>query len=271
MFGNLSLRFPGGKAKALTFSYDDGVSSDKRLVEIFRKNGLKGTFNLNSGLFGKGRRMSYDEVKATYTPDVCEIACHGVTHAIFPECDSAMLMSQVVYDRKALEEIAGYPVYGMAYPCGVYDARVIDALKNCNIKYARAVTGTQKFSLPQNLLAWNPTCHHKNANLMKFADDFINNKPGRVPFLFYVWGHAYEFDDDNNWEIIENFAEKISGKADVWYATNLEICNCIEDFNRLQYSADGTLIYNPNARDVWAATLGDDVFVIKSGETYKRG
>lgn len=271
MVGNLILRFPEGKSKALTFSYDDGVPADKRLVEIFRKNGLKGTFNLNSGLFGKGNRLDIDEVKATYTPDVCEIACHGVTHAAFSDCDSAVLMSQVVYDRKALEGITGYPVFGMAYPFGNYSENVINALKNCNIKYARTVDGTQNFSLPRRPLAWNPTCHHKNPNLMKLADDFLNTAPRRNPLLFYVWGHAYEFDDDNNWDIIESFAEKMSGRQDIWYATNIEILNCIEDFNRLQYSADGTLIYNPNARDVWVAPLNGEVFVIKSGETYKRG
>ena len=43
--------FPGGKHKALTFSYDDGRIFDKRLIEIFNKNGMKGTFNLNAGRF----------------------------------------------------------------------------------------------------------------------------------------------------------------------------------------------------------------------------
>ena len=41
-----------GKMKALTFSYDDGVLQDRRLIEIFNKYGLKATFNLNSGFFG---------------------------------------------------------------------------------------------------------------------------------------------------------------------------------------------------------------------------
>ena len=31
------MRFPGGKAKALTFSYDDGIEQDIRLIEIFKK------------------------------------------------------------------------------------------------------------------------------------------------------------------------------------------------------------------------------------------
>ncbi len=39
-----------GKKKAVTFSYDDGVVYDRRLVGIFNKYGLKCTFNLNSGI-----------------------------------------------------------------------------------------------------------------------------------------------------------------------------------------------------------------------------
>ena len=32
--------------KALTFSYDDGVTTDERLIEIFKRYGMKCTFNL---------------------------------------------------------------------------------------------------------------------------------------------------------------------------------------------------------------------------------
>ncbi len=41
-----------GKRKAVTFSYDDGVTQDIRLIELFDKYNLKCTFNLNSELFG---------------------------------------------------------------------------------------------------------------------------------------------------------------------------------------------------------------------------
>lgn len=47
-----SLVFPGGKSRAFTLSYDDGVVQDRRLAEIFRERGLKCTFNIGSGLFG---------------------------------------------------------------------------------------------------------------------------------------------------------------------------------------------------------------------------
>ena len=39
--------FPEGKAKALTMSYDDGKIQDERLVSIFNRYGIRGTFNLN--------------------------------------------------------------------------------------------------------------------------------------------------------------------------------------------------------------------------------
>ena len=43
--------FKGGKRKALTLSYDDGVVQDIRLTEILKKHGIKCTFNISSGLF----------------------------------------------------------------------------------------------------------------------------------------------------------------------------------------------------------------------------
>ena len=49
MMANLIMRFPGGKPKALTLSYDDGVEQDVKLIEIAEKYGIKGTFNINSG------------------------------------------------------------------------------------------------------------------------------------------------------------------------------------------------------------------------------
>ena len=47
-----------GKMKAVTFSYDDGVTQDIRLLEILNKYGLKSTFNINSGLLGKPGKLT---------------------------------------------------------------------------------------------------------------------------------------------------------------------------------------------------------------------
>ena len=66
MVHHCDMRFPGGRDKALTFSYDDGVKGDIHLLELFKKYGVKGTFNLNSGLMGVGRRMSREDCIALF-------------------------------------------------------------------------------------------------------------------------------------------------------------------------------------------------------------
>ena len=53
-----------GKNKAVTFSYDDGIEQDKRLVDIFNTYGLKCTFNLNSGIMNeKGNWVTQEGLK----------------------------------------------------------------------------------------------------------------------------------------------------------------------------------------------------------------
>ena len=42
--------FPEGKTKAVTFSYDDAIQSDKRFIELLNKYNLKGSFNISSNI-----------------------------------------------------------------------------------------------------------------------------------------------------------------------------------------------------------------------------
>ena len=56
-----------GKKKAVTFSYDDGVEQDRRLIALFNKYGMKATFNQKSGIQTRADKMcirdSYWDVK----------------------------------------------------------------------------------------------------------------------------------------------------------------------------------------------------------------
>ena len=138
-----------GKMKALTFSYDDGVVQDRRLIEIFNKYGLKATFNLNSGLLGHPNSLVRDGVKIDHTKNKAEdvryiyagheVAAHTLTHPFLPELDNAEVIREVEEDRQKLSELVGYEVLGMAYPGGGvnYDERVANLIKNNTpIKYA---------------------------------------------------------------------------------------------------------------------------------------
>ena len=276
------MAFPGFCKKAITLSYDDGINFDRRLIEIMVKNGLKGTFNINSGFLGCNEVLSADrqrvlpeELPALYEDNGMEIAVHGVKHLSLPRYDGAIQMKEVLDDREALEKMFGTVVKGMAYAMGAYDDDVVRRLKECGIEYARTVVSTEKFDIPTDWLRLPATCHHNNPRLMELLDQFLAGENsyqakhfGPAPLLFYLWGHSYEFHDNDNWEVIEKFAEKAGGREDVWYATNGEIYEYVKAFEALRYSVSGEYIHNPSAIDVYLEYRGKQQLV-PSGKTVK--
>lgn len=269
------MRFPEGKQRVVTLSYDDGVEQDVKLLEIANKYGLKGTFNLNSGCYPPEghkwpegmihRRMPKSEVTAFYKDCGWEVAAHGYTHPGLVGMPTNVCAMEILRDRQELEEQFGVPVRGFAYPFGGYDDQVVQILKDCGICYARTVGATHDFTLPKDWLRLDATCHHNDPDLMKLAQQFIDQKNWWDPRFFYLWGHSYEFEAMNNWNVFEEFAEFIGGRDDVWYATNIEIYDYRQAFLRLIFDADCTMCFNPSAQDVWFA-YGDKEYVVKGGE-----
>ncbi len=274
---NEHLRFPGGKAKCLTLSYDDGVQQDARLCELMKKYGIAGTFNISSGAytpeghtFEPGRihrRMTQAEALALYRGEpLFEVATHGYTHPHLESLQSVHIIHQIYSDRQSIEQLYGTICRGHAYPFGTYSQQVMDCLRDCGIVYARTVKSTEKFSLPEDFLQWNPTCHHKNARLMELAEKFLAESGPQTPRLFYLWGHSYEFEEDDNWQVIETFFQQVSGREDVWYATNIQVYDYVQAYHRLVWNLEGDRIYNPTATDVWVR-LGRETYCIRAGET----
>ena len=271
-------RYPEFRCKALTFSYDDGVHQDRRLIEIMQKNGLKGTFHLNSGLMGTRPDwlMSREECAALYPAAGMEVALHGYTHTWLEQQPSNMVVFEVMEDRRSLEELFGHPVTGMSYPFGTYNETVLEVLRLSGVAYSRTVESTHRFDLPADWLRLHPTCHHKDKQIGELADRFLAIKEnpdrrGRSPMsMFYIWGHSYEFDTDNNWEHMEALCEKLGGHEDIWYATNGEIYRYVQATKRLEVAADGSSCYNPTAFTLYFYQ-GNKPYVVKPGETIKIG
>ena len=265
--------WPGGTKKAITLSYDDGVGQDIRLVEIFNKYNLKVTFNLNSGIqnesnswVNKGkliRRINIDKIEELYRGH--EVAVHSLTHPHLEDIPKELILTEITEDRKNLERIFGYPVRGMAYPFGTYNSTVIEVLKTCGIEYSRTVNQHERFSLPENYLEWHPTCHHKNPKFMELTRAFLDSQFAAMA-LYYVWGHSYEFDVDENWELIEEFSQVVSNKQDIWYATNIEIVDYLNAMNNLRFSADCSMVFNPSATAVYISVDGA-VIKVEAGQT----
>ena len=269
------LRFPGFKDKALTLSYDDGTIYDRKLIDIMNKNGLKGTFNLNSGFFAEkegGFRLTKSEALKLYKKSGHEVSLHGAKHLSLAEVDSALATNDVLSDRKYLEETFGVPVQGMAYANGSYNDRVVQILKNCGVRYARTTETTERFDIPTDWLRLPATCHHNHPDLMGLAKKFLEENSSyywsKRQKLFYLWGHSYEFNNNDNWQVIEEFAAYVGGRDDVWYATNGEICDYVEAYDRLRFGANGDFVYNPSAISVYL-NYYDKQYVVPAGGTIK--
>ena len=82
----------------------------------------------------------------------------------------------------------------------------------------------------------------------------------------YIWGHSHEFDRDDNWEHIEEICRKLANNDEIWYATNIEICDYVQAYKSLRYSANGHKIYNPTLYTIWLDVDGT-LHSVKSGET----
>ncbi len=227
-----------GKRKAITFSFDDGVTQDRRLIALLDKYGMKASFPLNSSSLGRGGRIEYGGFHASHdkvNPEEVislyqnhEILVHTVHHPDLLTCDETTIIHEVEDDRFSLEQLTGKPIVGMAYPFGTYDERVVKTLhEKTQIGFSRTIWATFDFRLPENWLMWRPTVHALDFDhLFDLAEAFIRLDTNEDA-LFYIWGHAYEFDFENSWERFESFLKIIAFKTDIYYGTNGDVYRCL--------------------------------------------
>ena len=278
------LRYPGGKPKAVTFSYDDGVRHDICLAETYNRYGIKCTFKINSAYIAKEpgqNKLTAEEIQHYILDAGHEVAVHGHEHKAPGACRPIDTIQDVLTCRLELEKTFGMIIRGMAYPdSGItrfnnqatYE-NIKQNLQDLDIVYSRTLRGdNNEFGLPTDWHAWMPTAHHKNPKALEYADEFVAfdtdkaYSSHRWARLYYLWGHSYEFNNDNNWELLEALCEKLGGKEDTWYATNIEIYDYVHAYDSLVCSADGTRIYNPTLIKVWF-DLDGRLYSIDSGET----
>ena len=219
-----------GKKKAVTFSYDDGVEQDRRLIALFNKYGMKATFNQNSGIqtradtFTQGNivvhRMNQKDMRELYKGH--EIASHTLTHANLKGLDEETVYNEISTDIRNLEAFYEQKIAGFVFPFGTYDESAFRILKECGIQYARTSGDTHGFALQSDLLRFKPSFHHADADIMSGIDRFLNMDTDE-PQLLYIWGHSYEFDVDDNWEYMESILKKLAFHDDIFYGTNSQV------------------------------------------------
>lgn len=275
------LRFPGGKPKVLTLSYDDGSKFDIRFLEIIEKYNLKCTFNLIGSRVKKETDLSIDFIKENIVKKGHEIANHGFYHRAQDTLRPVEAICDLLDCKRYFEKEFGVIVRGMAFPDRSVNKfikpeeykKLKSYVSDLDIAYIRTTgADNDNFLLPEDWHNWFATAHHDNPKIMEYIDKFLNLDlskqyiANRYPRLFTLWGHSFEFEHKNNWQHLKKICQKLSNNEDVWYATNIDIYNYVNAYKSLIYSADGEIVFNPTVYDIWLDTDGK-TYCVHSGET----
>lgn len=271
------LRFPGGRLRAFSMSYDDGIGTDLRLMEIMRKYGLKGSFNLSSRFVPEEdadiakhptARFSLRQLGEYYRDH--EVATHGATHPFYRDLPTSAAVYDIVKDRELLENTFGRIIRGHAYPNGAYTQQTVEAFRASGILYARSARADGRFDIPDDFLQYHPTAHHNDPGIFELIESFLADPCYLCsPRFFCLWGHSYEFENKGNWDRIEKIAEAVGGHDNVYYAGMEEIFSYVQAYRSLIHSMDSGMIYNPTSTPVWIELTpnGSNCICIHPGET----
>ena len=134
-------------------------------------------------------------------------------HPLLPSLSDEEVVAEVSDDVKNIERLTGVKPTGMAYPCGGcnHDERVIKLLaENDLVKYARTIISTYDFKIPECFLRWNPTVWLFDEKLEELTSRFAEVSADSEDIVFYIWGHAYEFDFfDGAWDKYDKYFKKM--------------------------------------------------------------
>lgn len=241
--------------KYFTVSFDDGLEQDKKILDLMRKYGIRGTFNLNSMLLGqkgdigylgkygvqnvrksekRSRLLKYaaadripeDEIAEVYNG--MELASHGAHHLDESKLSLPQLGAEISDDRKALQRLTDTPIVGHILPFGKTSTAVKGLLKENGFLYTRGIKSLKSkrnFAFPEDPLLFEPTCWHIEADFEKLVNQFIEAEPTEGDMLFFVWGHGYEFDFPackGLRETYERVFARIAGHDEILKCTNTE-------------------------------------------------
>lgn len=268
------LLYPHFKKKAVTFSYDDGVIQDKKIIDIFNKYNIKATFNLS---YGKSKEKktrlnkNNEEIDCSYLDldkdykiyEGHEITSHSFSHPHMESLAYDKQKEEVVNNMNELSSLFNSNVEAFCYPYGTYNQDTLSILKELNITYSRTTRSTYSFNLPCNFLLWNPTIHHRDKRIFEIIDNF--KKADNELALLYIWGHSYEFAIDDNFSLLEDIILKLNEDKDIIYLTNGEIYKYVNDASMVYFRDDKFI--NPSDSDVYLICNNKNILVKKRGVT----
>ena len=267
--------YPGGKPKAFNISYDDGVLQDVRFVALLNKFGLKGTFNLNSGLMKTEfswvhengmtvTRLPEDVVSALYEGH--EVASHTCTHPYMENLSKAEILGQMAADRFFLEKLLGREVKGFAVPFEYYSPLIAQCAREVGFEYARISEETNGYILPNDPYWWRGGKFHWDEDLEGYVEEFL--KSDEELALCQIVGHSYDLDVLDMWDRMESVLHRVAADENVVAMTNLELARYTAGMKLAQIT--DRKVRNESNMTLWFRVDGK-VICLQPGECYLRG
>lgn len=227
--------------KYFTLSFDDGTQQDLRMIEILKKYDVDCiSWNINTeGLYGASwdltglglpgvehQRFTKEELESGIY-DGYDVLVHTRTHPSLKIYDSTPIkvVEEVQGNADDIAEITGISPVGMAWPGGdteYTDTTINIILDKTDIRFARGTMPTYDFELPTQFMKWMPTCGISDSRVLDLAYDFINLE-AEDDCLFYVWGHSFELDAYDSYDIFESLVRMMkANEGEITLVTNTE-------------------------------------------------
>lgn len=264
--------YPGGKARAFNISYDDGILQDVRFVKLLNKYGLKGTFNLNSGLMKREfswvhpcgltvKRLPESAVVELYRGH--EVASHTYSHPYMDDYTEDQILPELGADRFFLEQLFGREVKGYATPFYFFSDLVAKCVQSCGFEYARISETDMSYTPWRDYYRWKGGLFHERDEMEDYVAAFLATDVELA--LCQIVGHSYDLDVYNMWGRMEAVCKFVSQAEDVWPATHLELVRYLRQMEKAEISEKK--IHNPGNCVLWFCVDGKTV-ALEPGGTY---
>ena len=187
--------------------WDDGVTTDVRLLSFLHRHGAYATFSLNPCLHSRERqfgwrhrdtevwRLGRDDLRAVYGG--FGMASHTLTHPHLGQLPIQEARCEIRDGRVRLQALFDRLVTGFDYLfCTFYEA-IAHAVRDVGHVYARTTRAAETGADARDAMAVAPSCHFLAPDCWQRLDR------ARSTGTFWFWGHSYELVDGAMWTAFE--------------------------------------------------------------------
>jgi len=238
-----------------TTSWDDGSIYDIKLSKMLLNYNIKGTFYIPLKNDQIPKILSREEIKLI--SDTFEIGGHTFNHTILTKVSLERAREEIKSCKNALEDIIGKEIKAFCFPRGKYTQTLVDITKEYGFIYGRTVMplrikkvvdvrrGLMHTSLqvyPHNhytywisILKGNKEGLYNYFRVVNVVSDWVRlaemllENSSKIGIAFHLWGHSWEIEKYNLWEILEQFLKYVNKRNNVIFCTNTELWSMLNE------------------------------------------